>query len=54
MKEIRTEAVRLNTGIGTADSKNGIFSREEKQAANLASELGQDMLDLYIKSSTSR
>ena len=54
VKEIRAEAVRLYTGIGTADSKNGIFSREEKQAANLSSELGQDMLDIYIESSTSR
>lgn len=50
VKEVRGEAVRLYTGIGTADNKNGIFSRQEKQAASLASDLGQDLLDLYIKS----
>ena len=49
VKEIRGEAVRLYTGIGTADSKNSIFSKQEKLAASLASELGQDLLDLYIK-----
>lgn len=30
MKEIRNEAVKFYTGIGTADGKDGIFHKYEK------------------------
>ena len=39
LKEIRNEAVSFYTGIGTATSDDGVFSKEEKWAANHASEL---------------
>ena len=39
MKDIRNEAVRFYTGIGTATSEDGILSKEQKWAANHASKL---------------
>ena len=49
MKEIRKESVRLYTGTGAQTSKDGIFRREQKWAANRASGLNQDALDLQMK-----
>lgn len=43
--------MKFYTGIGTADSKDGIFQKHEKQAANIASALNQDALEIYIKQS---
>lgn len=51
MKEIRREAVHLFTGVGSVAGKDGIFSREQKWAANRASGLSQDALDLQMKES---
>ena len=39
LKEIRREAVHLFTGVGSVAGKDGIFSREQKWAANKASGL---------------
>jgi hypothetical protein len=49
VKEIRQEAVQFYTGIGTAASEDGIFSKEQKWAANAASGLTQVDLDLHRK-----
>ena len=49
MFKIRNEAVSLYSGIGTVESEDGIFSREQKWAANQASHLSQDALELYAK-----
>ncbi len=46
MKEIRKEGVRLYTGTGSQASKDGIFNKEQKWAANRASGLNQDASDL--------
>ena len=46
IKEIRREAVRYFTGIGMKRSEDGVFTREEKSAANFASGLSKDALDL--------
>ena len=40
MKEIRKEGVRLFTGTGSSASRDGVFSREQKRAADRASGLG--------------
>jgi len=45
LKEIRKEAVRLFTGVGTSTNIDGVFTRDEKRAANLASSLNQDALE---------
>lgn len=54
LKEIRREAVHLFTGVGSVAGKDGIFSREQKWAANKASGLSQDALDLQMKESSKR
>ena len=46
LKEIRKEGVRLYTGDGSHTSKDGIFSQNEKYAAQKASGLNRDALDL--------
>ena len=50
LKEIRKEAVRYFTGIGNYASKDGVFNRQEKSAANFASGLSKDALDLHRRS----
>ena len=46
IKEIRREAVRYFTGIGMKKSEDGVFTRQEKSAANFASGLSKESLDL--------
>ena len=47
MKEVRQEAVRFYTGIGSVKGKDGIFSSEQKLAVRVASGLNPDELDLH-------